>query len=100
MKTKRFLALLLCMAMIFGILPTMTITADTDDAVKTEYVKVNSVDEIVPNARYIIIGTYTDDEGNVTYHAMGKENRPYDGFRWMASNIPQCHSCLSCWHFH
>lgn len=81
MKTKRFLALLLCMAMIFGILPTMTITADTDDAVKTEYVKVNSVDEIVPNARYIIIGTYTDDEGNVTYHAMGKENRPYDGFR-------------------
>ena len=67
--------------MLTSVLSLITVSAEEPEPYKTEYVKVNSVDEIVPGARYIIVGTYTDDEGNVTYHAMGKDNRPNDGFR-------------------
>ena len=82
MKYKVLLSLLLCFAMLASVLSLITVSAEESEPYKTEYVKVNSIDEIVPGARYIIVGTYTDDEGNVTYHAMGKENRPYDGFRY------------------
>lgn len=82
MKTKRFLTLLLGVMMLLCIIPLMVFASDATP-VETQYVKVNSVDEIIPNARYIIVGTYTDSiTGEVSYHAMGKENRPNDGFRY------------------
>ena len=49
MKTKRFLAALLSLMMILGMMPTVTFAAY--DSQGTTYVKVHDVDEIVPNAR-------------------------------------------------
>ena len=82
MKTKRFFAVFLCLVMLFNTTSLTVFSTETSQTYTTEYVKVNSVEEIIPNARYIIVGTYTDEiTGEVTYHAMGKENRPNDGFR-------------------
>lgn len=78
-KMKRLISFLLSVTMVLGIIP---VTFASAEEYTTEYVKVNSVDEIVPNARYIIVGTYTDAEGAVTYHAMGKDNSSNNGFRY------------------
>ncbi len=82
MRIKRILALLMSVAIVLGAMPMVVASAEEGEIYRTEYVKVSSVDEIVPDARYIIVGTYTDDNGEVSYHAMGKKNNSYDGFRY------------------
>lgn len=80
MKTKRFFAFLLSVLFLFSAVP---FTGAAVETVTTQYVKVNSVDEIVPNVRYVIVGTYTNpDTGEESYHLMGKENNPSNGFRY------------------
>jgi hypothetical protein len=77
---KRTVCILLVVFMLFAFLP-VTVLADTADAVTSTYVKVHSLDEIVPNARYILIGTYENTAGEVTYHAMGKDSYSNGGYR-------------------
>ena len=82
MRMKKCCVMLLCLSMVFNTFLPTAFSVEAAQTYTTEYVKVNSVDEIIPNARYIIVGTYTNEStGEVSYHAMGKENRPNDGFR-------------------
>ena len=46
-KFKKFLAMLLSIIMVFGTLPA-AVFAEGTQVVKTQYVKVNGTDEIVP----------------------------------------------------
>ena len=79
---RKLVSLILCLVMVAAMMPLMT-HAETPTAVTTTYEKVHSLDEIVPNARYIIVGTYYDEvAGEVTYHAMGKENTRTYGYRY------------------
>ena len=79
MKTKKLLSLLLCVALVLGMIP-ITATA-AYDAEGTTYVRVNSVDELVPNARYIVIGEYEVEGVDTKYFAMSTSTNTYDDIR-------------------
>lgn len=107
MKTTRLMALILSILMTISVMPTNIFAAPSAvevadiaveetpaseevaeisaeaEPVKTKFVKVHSLDEIVPNQRYIIVGSYYNETtGETSYHAMGKENSRNDGFRY------------------
>ncbi len=89
-KRNRLLSMVLALVMLIGLLPASTLTAfaekstaaSTSTPATIRYVRVNSLDEIVPNARYIIAGVWTDAEGNDSYHLMGKDYRTNGGFHY------------------
>ena len=55
----------------------------SSEAVTSTYIKVHSLDEIIPNQRYIIVGSYYNETtGETSYHAMGSQNYRNDGFRY------------------
>ena len=78
---RRMFGLLLTVAMIAGLLPFGSLSVAAADT-ETRFVRVNSMDDIIPNARYILVGEYTSPlDGNVSYHVMGKHNSQRDGYR-------------------
>ena len=64
---KRVFALLLCLAMVLGMIPTVTFAEQTP----ATYTKVQSMEDIVPNATYIIVGKH-ENAGETSYYVMGK----------------------------
>ena len=105
MKMTKLLALVLSVLMVVSVMPlsafaapsavTVSDTATESEAVENEaaelastpvtdkYVRVHSLDEIVPNQRYIIIGSYYNETtGETSYHAMGTQNYRNNGFRY------------------
>jgi hypothetical protein len=107
MKARKLTALILSILMVISVMPTTIFAAPsavevadvatevipateeiaelTEEAepVKTKFVKVHSLDEIIPNQRYIIVGSYYNDvTGETSYHAMGTTNYRNDGFRY------------------
>ena len=107
MKAKKLTALILSILMIISVMPINTFAepsavevADVAleevsvpeesaeliaeaEPVKTKFVKVHSLDEIIPNQRYIIVGSYYNETtGETSYHAMGTQNFRNDGFRY------------------
>ena len=79
---KRVLSLLTAIVMVLSMLPVVSLHAHaTYDEEGTTYVKVNSVDEIVPNARYIIIGEYEVEGAQTDYFAMSDMTNTYDDVR-------------------
>ena len=78
-KNARLLSILVCAAMLLGMLP-VTVSAEYD-AEGTTYVRVNSVEDLVPNARYIVIGEYEVEGVETDYFAMSTSTNTYDDIR-------------------
>ena len=74
--TKKWMSICLVVAMVLSMMP-ITATA-AYDAEGTTYVRVNSVDELVPNARYIVIGEYEAEGVETDYFAMSNNINSYD----------------------
>ncbi len=107
MKKTKLMALVLSVFMVIPVLPvnvlatpsavTVVETVEESVTVETgkeiaelastpvtdEYVRVHSLAEIVPNQRYIIVGSYYNETtGETSYHAMGTQNYRNNGFRY------------------
>lgn len=82
MKTikRRNVGLLIAIAMILCLMIAITSNAAYNEE-GTTYVKVNDVSEIVPNARYIIIGEYDVEGADLNYYAMSDSINKYDDIR-------------------
>ena len=85
MKAKKFLSLLLMLAMLIGMLPT-TVFAEGNTPITTDkvytYQRIDSVDDIIPGKHFIIVAEYTNETtGETSYHALGAKMAFYGGFR-------------------
>ena len=77
--TVRVISVLVALLMLIGLLPVSTYAAYDEEG--TTYVRVNSVSDIVPNARYVILAEYSAEGVETEYFAMSDSTNTYDDVR-------------------
>lgn len=79
---RKFISALLALTLVTGLLPSIIPYAQAAyDETGTTYVRVNSLSDIVPNARYIVVGEYEAEGVDTDYFAMSTMTTPNDDIR-------------------